>query len=111
LALDYSGDNASELKKVLEYFELIGDSEAYAAAEYIVGNMPGHRSLFGEYEDYYDNVDSLFDAGLSSEDAYDLIKRVSDSYGRRICYDFDCRRITSDYLIRDIESALNQWRE
>jgi hypothetical protein len=111
LALDYSGDNASELKKVLEYFELIGDSEAYVAAEYIVGNMPGHRSLFGEYEDYYDNVDSLFDAGLSSEDAYDVIKRVSDSYGRRICYDFDCRRITSDYLIRDIESALNQWRE
>ena len=111
MALEYAGENRSELESVLEYFEKKDDPEALSAAEFIVANMPGHKSMYGSYIDYFDEVDSLFDAGLSAENAYEAIREVSDLYGEAIGYGFDSHLIDSDYLITDIERALEQWRE
>lgn len=110
-ALDYAGDNRGELEAVLEYFAEKKDDLGLQAAEFIISNMPGHRSMCGSYKDYYDDVDSLFAAGLTAEDAYKTIHDVSDSYGRRIWYDYDAHHIEAEYLIRDIEYALRYWSE
>lgn len=108
-ALDFAGDNRKELEDILEYFQEKGDETALKAARFMVSNMPGHRSMYGCYREYYDVVDSLFFAGLSADDAYSHIREVSDSYGKKIGYDYDSRIITSEYLIKDIETAVRQW--
>ena len=108
-ALDFAGDNRKELEDILEYFQEKGDETALKAARFMVSNMPGHRSMYGCYREYYDVVDSLFFAGLSADDAYSYIREVSDSYGKKIGYDYDSRIITSEYLIKDIETAVRQW--
>lgn len=111
LALDYAGNNRKELEKVLDYFEAKGDETALQAAEFIITNMPGHKSMYGCYVDYYDEVDSLFSKGLSADDAYGVINKVSDSYGNTIGYDYDSHIISSEYLIKDIETAVSQWTQ
>ena len=72
-ALDYAGDNRGELEAVLDYFGEKQDDLGLQAAEFIISNMPGHKSMCGSYKDYYDDVDSLFAAGLTAEDAYKAI--------------------------------------
>ena len=56
-ALDYAGDNRGELEAVLEYFAEKKDDLGLQAAEFIISNMPGHRSMCGSYKDYYDDVE------------------------------------------------------
>ena len=111
LALDYAGNNRKELEKVLDYFEAKGDETALQAAEFIITNMPGHKSMYGCYAEYYNEVDSLFSEGLNADDAYGAINMVSDSYGNTIGYDYDSHIISSEYLIKDIETAVSQWTQ
>ena len=105
-ALDYAGENRRELESVLEYFAKKKDAEELAAAKYIICNMPGHRSMYGKYNEYFNDVDSLFDAGLSASNAYQEIREISDSYGRQIGYGYDSKIIESKYLISNIENAI-----
>lgn len=109
-ALDYAGENRRELESVLEYFAKKKDAEELAAAKYIISNMPGHRSMYGKYNEYFDDVDSLFDAGLSASNAYQEIRDISDSYGSQIGYGYDSKIIESKYLISNIENAIHYWR-
>lgn len=110
-ALKYSESNRVELENVLNYFEAKGDEDALNAAKYIITNMPGHKSMYGRYDDYYDNIDSLFRAGLTSKDTYEVIKELSDSYGSEIGYNYDSFMIDSQYLISNIEKSISQWRD
>ena len=50
VALRLAGDNRSELERVLRYFEKTGDKEKIAASRFLIGNMPGHKSMRGAYE-------------------------------------------------------------
>ena len=63
-ALKSAGDNRAELEKVLSYFESTGDREKVAAAKYIIGNMPGHISMWGEYESYWKDADRMLSASV-----------------------------------------------
>ncbi len=65
-ALETSGKNAKELRKVLVHFlENPADSLRYEAACYLISNMPGHRSSFyyqgvpGPVEEAFRSMDSL----------------------------------------------------
>ena len=52
VALRMAGENRGELERVLEYFEKTGDKEKIAASRFLIGNMPGHKSMRGAYEEY-----------------------------------------------------------
>ena len=110
-ALEFAGDNRAELEMVLEHYDASGDDEKSRAAEYLIRHMPGHKSMVGEYEAYYDAADSLFDACDSPEDAFAQLFALSAAYDGRIRYDYDSRIITAEYLIRNIDKALDQWRK
>lgn len=110
-ALTIAGENRVELEKFLNHYRNGNDTEKIKAAEYIVANMPGHTSMTGDYESYYDELDSLFAAYTSSSDAVKHIPEISASYDNKIQYEFDSRIVKADYLINDLEIAFKQWRD
>lgn len=109
-ALKSAGDNRAELEKVLSYFESTGDREKVAAAKFIIGNMPGHISMWGEYESYWKDADRMLSASEGALGVLDSLEVLKGKYDGRIFYDYDLKRITADYLIHDIETAFDQWR-
>lgn len=106
-ALDFAGDNRSELEKTLEYFS--DDREKSDAAKFLIANMPGHRCMGGAYREYYAEADRILtpEAGLS---ALDSLESISAEFRGGIRYEYVSKVITADYLIRDIEKAFAQWK-
>ena len=110
VALRMAGENRSELERVLEYFEKTGDKEKIAASRFLIGNMPGHKSMRGAYEEYWDEADRILSASDGSLSVLDSLETLKGKYDGRIYYDFDLNYISADYLIHDIETAFEQWR-
>lgn len=110
VALRLAGDNRSELERVLRYFEKTGDKEKIAASRFLIGNMPGHKSMRGAYEEYWDEADRTLSASDGSLSILDSLEALKEKYDGRIYYDFDLNYISADYLIHDIETAFDQWR-
>ena len=63
-ALILAGKNRGELEAVLEYYR--EDSLKTKAAEFLIGNMPGHYSFADtvSVNRYYDAVDAVLDLSL-----------------------------------------------
>lgn len=110
VALRLAGDNRSELERVLRYFEKTGDKGKIAASRFLIGNMPGHKSMRGAYEEYWDEADRTLSASDGSLSILDSLEALKEKYDGRIYYDFDLNYISADYLIHDIETAFDQWR-
>jgi hypothetical protein len=110
-ALKMAGDNRAELEKVLEYYHKVNpDPLKLKAAEYLISNMLYQYSRFGA------GVDSLNESykyvyGIYIKDRNSVL--MSDSvYGKRtarIDVEFDLKRISSNYLITQIESAFETY--
>ena len=111
VALDFADANRQQLETVIDHYKSFGDEEKLHAAEFLIANMPGHKSMTGAYAEYYDAVDSLFSCGLSKDEAYEKLPHLSAEFEGRISYEFDSRVMSADYLIRDIDRAFAQWRE
>lgn len=101
-ALKSAGDNRAELEKVLSYFERTGDREKVAAAKFIIGNMPGHISMWGEYESYWKDADRMLSASEGALGVLDSLEVLKGKYDGRIFYDYDLKHIKAAYLIHDI---------
>lgn len=86
-ALRLSGPNRTELEKVLDHFE--GDSLKYAAARFIIENMPG---AFG--------VDSLWKSSSEQQARNGTEKMIPD-----------LRSLSSVRLITEIEQSFKVWKE
>lgn len=110
VALRMAGENRGELERVLEYFEKTGDKEKIAASRFLIGNMPGHKSMRGAYGEYWDEADRTLTASDGSLSILDSLEALKEKYDGRIYYDFDLNYISADYLIHDIETAFDQWR-
>ena len=110
VALRMAGENRGGLERVLEYFEKTGDKEKIAASRFLIGNMPGHKSMRGAYEEYWDEADRTLSASDGSLSILDSLEALKEKYDGRIYYDFDLNYISADYLIHDIETAFDQWR-
>lgn len=110
VALRMAGENRGGLERVLEYFEKTGDKEKIAASRFLIGNMPGHKSMRGAYEEYWDEADRTLTASDGSLSILDSLEALKEKYDGRIYYDFDLNYISADYLIHDIETAFDQWR-
>lgn len=113
-ALTSSKHNRSELEKVLRHYE--NDTLKFAAAKFIIENMPGHySSVGGLLNKQYDDIDSLLclmTPYYSFEDSY-RVKVIIDSIllesGVKKEIIQDIYMIKADYLIADIDRAFDSW--
>lgn len=110
-ALKLAGDNRDELEKVLRYYhEVAPDSLKLKAAEYLISNMLYQYSRFGA------GVDSLNESykyvyGIYIKDRNSVF--MSDSIRQRLNAEldaeYDLKRMSSKYLISQIESAFDTY--
>lgn len=114
-ALETAGENRSELEKVLaHYAENEEDSLKLKAAQWLIGNMPGHYSYADSNgaEMFYDKLDSILSGnpGITPAEA----RFATDSLGRLLLDKKqmeDAMVINADFLIRNIDEAFRQWQE
>ena len=112
-ALILAGKNRGELEAVLEYYR--EDSLKTKAAEFLIGNMPGHYSFADtvSVNRYYDAVDAVLDSlsGRPMEEVKGVLERLpfrmdDIDYGKVE----DVEIVTADYLIRHIDTAFVRWK-
>ena len=109
--LERAGDNRDELQKTLTYFQQRGDSVGLASAQYLIGNLEGHRyTVYALYDSSHSEISLDI---LDYPDYQTLIKALDDIESRRGELDFekkdsimDIDIITSQYLIENITWAL-----
>lgn len=112
--LQYSGENRSELEKVIDHYsQKEGDSLQLKAALFLIENMPGHYSLTNSMMERLDeNIDSLY------PDMSNIVKRVvynipirKGSAAEEWKIVEDIQTIKSDYLIKHIDNAMAMWNK
>lgn len=108
-ALKLSGDNRGELQKVLDYYRKEKpDLLKLKAAEYLISNMVAHYAVAGET---MDRLKRDIDTTLRDQPNavklmfYLMAARVAIAQGGNTV-EYDLHKITSDYLIRNIDSRL-----
>lgn len=109
-ALKMSGENRSELEAVLFYCKNKSDIH-YAAAVYLIENMPGHFSLTeGCMPDFIQATDSLY------QEMPDHIRKVVFTipqrltrYSSQMSIQEDIKVIKSDFLISHIDNIIEMW--
>lgn len=113
MALRAAGDNRGELEAVLNHYA--GDPDKLAAAEFLIANMPGHYSHADAalMERYHQQADSFITANprISIFDLCDSIDAIAEDMGVTVTpLVSDCRIMTAEYLIDNIDCAFEQWR-
>ena len=113
-ALAFAGDNRPELEKVLAHYE--GDSLKLEAAKFLIRNMPGHYSYADSsaVNRYALAVDAILESmrGQSLYAIRDSIDRTAERMGIGSLETVqDCRVITADFLIRNIDTAFHDWQQ
>ncbi len=114
--LDSAGGNRGQLEQVIEHYRNDPDTLKLTAAYYLVGNMEGHSyvtyklcdstgnevefSVF-DYPDY----DSLQTASAALEQIHGTLDFKRDTLIE------DCRVVTAEFLIDQIDFAFKAWRE
>jgi len=114
LALEIAGENRVEVEKVLNHYkENSEDSLKYKAACFLIENMPGHYSYkndrLSEFYLYADSVLRLDIAPLEKKDILELFSLDFQLSSKDIVEDIQI--ISADYLIRNIESAFENWNK
>jgi len=114
MALNYADENRVELEKTLSHYMFEDPNpEKFAAAQYLIENMPGHYSYQNSaIYSYYAYADSILaDTSLTPEQQRDSLLIKTD---RRFCaMPFlkreDIEIIKADYLIDNIDKSYAQW--
>ena len=110
-ALRSAGDNRAELETVLRHYR--SEPEKLKAAQYLIAGLPAHYSYAGNsIERYYAVADAVLSSGLSPEEQRDSLLAVSEQFFSDVTLNTvpDAQIITSDYLIRNIDAAFEQWK-
>lgn len=113
-ALETAGSNRPQLESVLEHYRTTdADAEKYAAARFLIENMPPHYSYKGdEILQYYEFALDILLSDLTPEQQKDTLIWYSDNIipiaGRMVVQDL--KIIKSDYLIENIDKAFAEWR-
>lgn len=106
LALEFAGDNRTELERVLEYYK--DSTLKYRAACFLIENMPRYYSYQGWQIDTIKALRANVDP--SGEADPRLVKHWAAFDFHRLDKVYDAHIITADYLIRNIDQAFNVWR-
>jgi hypothetical protein len=116
MALSLAGENKAELRKVIDHYTAMGDSQKLAAAHFLIANMPEKK-----YINYtpYDSLGNVINYDLFSYPTSDAIhaakKKIEDSLKRTFRYlpsakVEDIKSIKADYLIENIDYAFKAWQ-
>ncbi len=117
-----AGENGGELQKVLDYFKADTCKEKYEAAQFLIKNMPIHYSFdslaHADYWKVFNRMRELarqrdYSTIKQKENLLDSLINVSSTLQHNSNYrkiHFDCANISSAFLIRDIESAFETYR-
>ena len=114
MALNYADDNRAELEKTLSHY-LFEDPnpEKFAAAQYLIENMPGHYSYQNSaIYSYYAYADSILaDTSLTPEQQRDSLLDKTDRRFRAMPFlkKEDIEIIKADFLIDNIDKSYAQW--
>lgn len=117
--LEESGKNRGELVEVLEYYK--NDTLKREAAMFLIENMSGKYFYTGELIDKYDTLFSIYDSlHKSGNHAHNppvirrAMKKLQEQYGslepHRLTLNKDCRYLSSEYLIQNIDWAVKAWQ-
>lgn len=106
-ALRFAGENRGELEKVLEFYK--HDDERYAAARFLIENMPHYYAYRGEA------VDSVKRTLVKYKKEKVALPEESD-YWKSFNFNkmekvYDSKVITAEYLINNIERAFRVWKK
>ena len=113
-ALELSGDNRGELQKVLDYYRKENpDPLKFKAAEYLICNMVAHYAVSGTTMQRLKlDIDTTFRDQPNAVKLifYLMAARIAVAQGEHTI-EFDLHKITSDYLIKNIERSFGIWKE
>ena len=109
-ALDEAGDNRLELLKVIDHYRNgeERDSLKLEAAMFLIGNMPGHGSVWSEAIDTFRQRLVHADSVLLMEPMnawWDELKKNNKPVFRE-----DLKYLTADFLIENIDDAFRVWQ-
>lgn len=114
MAMNAAGKNKTELKAVLKHYkEIDPNPEKLAAARFLIENMMGHISYRTDsIKAYYEMALNVFDSDLSVDAQRDSLRKVCYNRFNKVTTStiVDCRKITSEYLIHNIDHAYYQWK-
>ena len=114
MALNYADDNRAELEKTLSHY-LFEDPnpEKFAAAQFLIENMPGHYSYgHSDIYKYYAYADRILaDTSLTPEQQRDSLLDKTDRRFRAMPFlkKEDIEIIKADFLIDNIDKSYAQW--
>lgn len=110
-ALSEARDNRMELQSVLDHYSR--DSLKYAAAVYLIENMPYRYGLEGkELVNLYQYYDAAYKSDLSPQKVTDSIQATGMTFSKsRLEVVPDIRNISADFLIDHIDAAFDIWRK
>lgn len=104
-ALTFSGPNRNELEKVLRHYQ--NDDLKYKAAVFLIENMPTKYTIIGNELDSIRLVLASADnRGVVAEVLRNRWKGIMPN-GEKV---YDCRVITANYLINNIERSFDLWK-
>jgi len=109
--LRYAGDNRAELEKVLDHYK--DDPEKLAAAKFLIVNMPGHDSFYGDQiEQFYKEAEKILAMDTSPEEQHAIVLSKSRTDFKSLPEKFgnDIYLIKADFLIDNIDQAFDQWK-
>lgn len=124
--IHYNGKNRKEFDKVIIHYKKEGNKEKLKAAFYLINNIDNNTSPNGKivnaYEPLFDLLDSLNRNKIDkrkkdSNQPIDVIKNKWDSLQRyagdldNVNYFKDIDNITSDYIIKNVDLAYEQWKK
>ena len=113
-ALELSGENRGELQKVLDHYHTEKpDPLKLKAAEYLISNMVAHYAVAGEtMERLKRDIDTtLRDQPRALKLMFYLVAaRIATERGDNTV-EYDLHKITSGYLIRNIERSFEIWED
>jgi hypothetical protein len=113
-ALKQSGDNRSELEKVLlHYSQNPADSLKYRAACFLIGNMPLHFSYRSAMIDTFKTANRL--AGRKQTGLKEALEELANRHGSLSRAEaekvYDVHVAGSGFLISNIDLAFRAWQE
>ncbi len=110
-AMSQAGDNRPVLQSVLDHYKK--DSLKYAAAVFLIENMPYRYGLAGEeLDNLYHYYEAASRSSLSPKKVTDSLQSAGKAFDKsRLKTVPDIRNISKDFLIDHIDAAFEIWRK
>lgn len=105
-ALELAGSNREELIKVMNYYKNDTDTLKYAAAIYLIENMPYHYGIYNKNKQKIEEAkkEYISNGFVKTETIKSLDKNIKFETIE------DSKHIKADFLISNIDQAFEAWR-